>query len=101
MQYVRISNQNTVEDILPDVDPKFPEAPPIEKRFHPDFLAMYTPFDDSVQVQLGWVYDPGAGTFSEPPELEPPIQPPDPIADLAAMMVNQEIRLSLLELGVN
>lgn len=46
----------------------------------------------------GWLYDPDTGTFYQEGEL-PPSKRPTPEDDVNAMLVDHELRLSLLEIG--
>ena len=48
----------------------------------------------------GWEYDPETGTFYPSGELPPGRQPTEE-DDINAMLIDQELRLSLLELGVD
>lgn len=51
------------------------------------------------QASEGWLYDPDTGTFY--PEGELPLsKQPTPEDDISAMLVDHELRLALLELGM-
>ena len=47
----------------------------------------------------GWAYDPGTGTFYQIGDI-PPSKMPTPEDDINAMLVDHELRLSLLEIGL-
>ena len=47
----------------------------------------------------GWLYDPGTGTFYQEGET-PPDRQPAPEDDINALLVDHELRLSLLEIGL-
>lgn len=47
----------------------------------------------------GWEYDPETGAFYQSGEL-PPGKQPTPEDDISAMLVDHELRLSLLEIGI-
>ena len=67
--YILIED-NTAIEIIPDVDPAFPDIP-IEKRYSPSFLNKLQHFSDDTAVEQNWSYDPETQTFSEPEEPEP------------------------------
>jgi len=62
---------NTVKEIIPDIDPTFPDVP-IEERYAPDFIEKLIHVSDDVEVHQNDVYDPKTGLFSEPALDEPP-----------------------------
>lgn len=51
------------------------------------------------QAPEGWLYDPNTGTFYQEGEL-PPVKQPTEADDVNAMLVDHELRLSLLEIGL-
>ena len=67
VNYVLLTVENTVQEIIPDIDPVFPGVP-IEDRYTPDFVARLIRVPDSVAVEQNWLYDPETGEFSEPVE---------------------------------
>lgn len=73
-------NNNTVSEIIPDIDPVFPGIP-IENRYTAKFVAQLLHVADDVEVKQNWVYDPESGVFSEPPEPEPVEPGEDPGLD--------------------
>lgn len=79
--YILLSN-NTVSEIIPDIDPVFPGIP-IESRYTAKFVAQLLHVADDVEVQQNWVYDPESGVFSAPPEPEPvePGEEEEPVAE--------------------
>lgn len=71
-------NNNTVSEIIPDIDPVFPGIP-IGSRYTAKFVAQLLHVEDDVEVQQNWVYDPESGVFSEPPEPVEPAPEPEPV----------------------
>ena len=67
MMYVRLDD-NIVEEIIPEFDPIFPNVP-IEQRYPADFVSGLIKAENGVEV--GMVYDPETGEFSEPEPVEP------------------------------
>lgn len=106
-----------------DTTSKFPTVAATVGRFPPSVLFVEAPdyvregwgFDSSKegderflqpQPPEGWLYDLETGTFYQEGEPAPSAAEPEPtaeeqIADLQAMAVDYEYRLTLLELGVN
>lgn len=81
--YILLSD-NTVAEIIPDVDPIFPGVP-IGERYAADFVASLLHVGDETAVEQNWAYDPETGTFAPPPEPEPKQEPEMiPAADLDA-----------------
>lgn len=75
--YIRLSEGNIVEEVIPDYESAFPGLP-VEARYSQDFVGQLLHVDDGTEVRSHWVYDPEAGTFSEPPAPEPvPTLPSD------------------------
>lgn len=64
-------HENTVSEIIPDINPIFPGIP-IEDRYVPDFVAQLMHMPDDTEVRKNDVYDPETSTFSAP------IHPPEP-----------------------
>ena len=64
--YILLSEEKTVLEIIPDENPIFPGIP-IEQRYAPDFVSKLVHFPDGILVEQNWIYDPGTGTFHEPP----------------------------------
>lgn len=75
--YILLTKENAVSEIIPDYDPVFPGVP-VPARYAPDFVANLMRVEDDTEVRQNWVYDPDSQTFSEPPELEIPVNPPEP-----------------------
>ena len=67
MVYARL-NDNIVEEIIPEFDPTFPNVP-IEQRYPADFVSGLIKVENGVEV--GMVYNPETGEFSEPEPVEP------------------------------
>lgn len=80
MKYVRLNN-NVVAEIIPAIDPIFPDVP-IEQRYPVEFVKKLVAIDDSVEVRVGMIYDKETGAFSEPEPVTP--SEPEP-ADLDAV----------------
>lgn len=87
MRIVRIDN-GIVAEIIPDY------ALPVEKWYGADFAAKCLEAPD--EVEQGWIYRDSVFMRPEPPT------PPEPTEqeDMAALAVEHEYRLTLLELGV-
>ena len=106
--YILLTDQNTVQEIIPDENPAFPGIP-IEQRYVADYISQLIYVPDSTTVKQNWIYDPDTEGFSPPPEPEVLPEPlPDFVAesapseaeDIAALLVDHEYRLTLLELGL-
>lgn len=67
MVYVRLNNK-VVEEIIPEFDPTFPNVP-IEQRYPDDFVSRLIKVEGGVEV--GMVYGPETGEFSESEPVEP------------------------------
>lgn len=65
MNYVFLSDGNTVAEVIPDENPDLPGFT-IEQRYAPDFVSKLLPVADGVEVEQNWVYDPMANTFAPP-----------------------------------
>lgn len=68
---------NKVKEIIPDVDPAFPDIP-VEQRYSAEFIENLLYVEDSVEVKQNYEYDPETGKFSEPPETIEPEPEPNP-----------------------
>ena len=99
-----------------DVTRLYPNAAEAAKHYSPDTLWVDAPdhvfmgwgYDETkegderfIQPQApeGWLYDPETGTFYQEGGL-PLNKRPTPEDDISAMLVDHELRLSLLEIGV-
>ena len=71
MKYVVLNPDNTVAYTFPEVDELRPTIP-VTDLYAPDFLAACVVVEDSADVQPGYNYDPGTGTFSAPPPAPEP-----------------------------
>lgn len=74
MKYVRLNN-NVVVEIIPAIDPIFPDVP-IEQRYPAEFVKKLVAVDDNVEVRVGMVYNAETGVFSVP---EPVVAPSEPV----------------------
>lgn len=81
--YILLYDKSIVQEIVPDEDPVFPGVP-VSDRYAPDFVARLKHFDDGMEVEQNWVYDPDTGTFSAPAAPEPEPGETIPTADLDA-----------------
>lgn len=63
--YIFLSNEKTVNEIIPDIDPVFPGVP-IEDRYAPDFVAKLIHVPDGTEVEQNWTYDEDTQTFAPP-----------------------------------
>lgn len=106
--YVRLDENNFVTEIIPDIDPVFPDVP-VSERYTADFVAALIYVDDSVEIACGMVYDKEAETFAFP---EPVARPPaedtteEDITDTGTLTQAEinfdfDYRLCCLELGIN
>ena len=108
MKYVLLSNRS-VMNIIPEYDPAFPNIP-LSKRFSAAFIRELIPVSDDIEVRSGMVYDIETGEFREPPEpeltedeeLEIEVSATQPTKQAAtdAMLVDHELRITMLEMGL-
>lgn len=94
----------------------YPNAAEAAKHYSPDTLWVDAPdyvfeswgYDEAKEGDErfirptppeGWEYDPGTGTFY-PSGWLPPKKQPAPEDDISALLVDHELRLSLLEIDV-
>lgn len=91
MKIVRLK-ENRVRENIPDY------ALPVEKWYGATFAAECMEAPD--EVEQGWIYDPATGSFSEPVPVPEDEMEPTEADDTAAMLVDHEYRLTLLELGL-
>lgn len=75
-------HDNTVSEIIPDIDPVFPGVP-ITDRYAPDFISWLMHVPDDTEVRQNDLYDAETGTFAPPPVPEPE-EPPEPEATAEA-----------------
>ena len=68
--YIRLSQGNIVEEIVPDYESVLPGVP-IEARYSKDFVSQLLHLSDDTKVKSHWIYNPETETFSEPPIIEP------------------------------
>ena len=102
--YVRLDG-GVVMEIIPDIDPAFPDVP-ISERYPADFIAelMHVPDDETAEV--GMVYNAETDSFGYPASAAVPDFPEDePVEETsgisqAEINLNFEYRLSCLELGI-
>ena len=80
-QYVYLSDENIVSEIIPEYVDTFPGIP-VTERYAPDFLAKcksYTQEEfDAKGVALGKMYYPETNEYQDPPELPEPEPTPEP-----------------------
>lgn len=86
--YLLLDKFNIVQEIIPDIDPLFPEVP-IEDRYTSEFYSHLMHVDDSIEVHQNWVYEQESGTFYEPDELPRIVQNTSIYTDLES--AQQEI----------
>ncbi len=112
--YIRLDKKNIVREIIPDIDPIFPGIP-IEERYPANFVKSLVYVDNSTKVTQNLMYDEENSAFVEPippegwiyneengcfePENPEPIEPTAE-EDLSSLLIDQEYRLTLLELGL-
>lgn len=71
MKYIYLID-NKVHEIIPEIDPAFPDIP-ITDRYSADFLAHCVTADDDTTAEQGWQYIDGA--FVKPITPEPEVPP--------------------------
>ncbi len=102
--YIKI-NSGIVEEIIPDVDPTFPDVP-IGERYPADFIAELLRVEDDTEVEVGMEYDAETGSFGYPETdiaadvTEETVEDTGGITQ-AEINLDVEYRLSCLELGIN
>lgn len=103
--YIRLNDNNVVEEIIPDIDQIFPNIP-INERYPADFVAELRYFDDNTEVECGMQYNGETGCFEYP--TPPPVvgidgEAAEDTGDITQAEINLEVvyRLSCLELGIN
>ena len=63
--YILLTSNNTVAEIIPDINPIFPGVP-IQQRYAPDFIAKLIHVSDDTQVEQNWEYNKETGEFTVP-----------------------------------
>lgn len=63
--YILLNSNNTVAEIIPDINPIFPGVP-IEQRYAPSFIAKLIHVPDDTQVEQNWEYNKETGEFTAP-----------------------------------
>ena len=102
--YIKI-NGGIVAEIIPDIDPAFPDVP-IGGRYPADFIAELLHIEDGTEVKIGMKYDAETSSFGYPETdiaadvTEESIGETDGISQ-AEINLDVEYRLSCLELGIN
>lgn len=94
MNYARIDGGKVVEIIMPATDEEGADIP-IERRFHPDFVATLVAVADGLAVATG-------DTWSEADGFEPPPPPPALTADQVkatrdALLAEATLRIAPLQ----
>ena len=107
--YIRFEN-GLVSEIVPDIDPTFPNVP-IEERFPAEFIAELKYCADDTEVEVGMMYYEETDSFDYPPpppaaDFVPDLEPygnTGNAGDITQAEINLdfEYRLSCLELGIN
>ncbi len=92
MKVARIEN-NVVIEIIPEY------ALPVEKWYGTQFAALCKEVPDNVEPN--YVYDPETNTYRPPVVEDPPAPEPSWNEDVDAMLVDHELRLSMVELGLD
>lgn len=103
--YVYLDDNSIVQEIIPDFNSAFATLP-ISERYPPQFVSHLLYVDDSAAVSEGMRWD--GSEFVIVPEPEPPEYPDvdpattEPTAqdDTDALMVDHELRITMLELGL-
>lgn len=106
--YLRFDDNNIVVEIIPDIDPTFPDVP-INERYSAEFISELRYCDDGTSVEIGMQYNEETDSFEYPP---PPqvvdfggetTEDTEDTGDITQAEINLEVdyRLSCLELGIN
>lgn len=100
--YILLTEEETVQEIIPDIAPIFPSVP-IQERYAPDFVAQLIHIPDDTPVEQGWTYDREKGTFTAPPEPEEIPQPPkeEPEEPIPGEPTTRALMDALLGVGEN
>lgn len=101
--YVRLDG-GVVMEIIPDIDPAFPDIP-IGERYPADFIAELMHIEDGTEVGLGMEYNAETDSFGYPVSTAVPEFPDEPIEEIsgisqAEINLDFEYRLSCIELGI-
>lgn len=109
MKYIYLHDGKSVHEIQPENNPDFPGVP-INERFSSEYLSRCIAVNDDIEVQPGWTYDKDTSAFYEPDFFSNILQvgtgpskltgEPSVTDYIMSMLVNQEYRIALLELGV-
>lgn len=103
--YVRLDD-GVVMEMIPDVDPAFPDVP-IGERFSADFIAELMHVEDGTAVEVGMVYNSETDSFGYPVSTAVPDFPEDGSIEetlgisQAEINLDFEYRLSCIELGIS
>lgn len=101
--YVRLDD-GVVMEMIPDVDPAFPDVP-IGERFPADFIAELMHIEDGTEVEVGMEYNAETDSFGYPVSTVVPEFSDEPIEEIsgisqAEINLDFEYRLSCIELGI-
>lgn len=73
MKYVVLNQDITVAYTFPVIDARRPTIP-VNELYSEEFLSSCVLVEDDTETPTGWAYDSETGTFSAPPETEPPVE---------------------------
>lgn len=101
--YVRLDG-GVVMEMIPDVDPAFPDVP-IGERFSADFIAELMHVEDGTAVEVGMEYNAETDSFGYPVSTVVPEFSDESIEEMsgisqAEINLDFEYRLSCIELGI-
>lgn len=102
--YVRLDG-SVVMEIIPDIDPAFPDVP-IGERYPADFIAELMHIEDGTEVEVSMVYNSETDSFGYHVSTVIPDLPDESIeepSDISQAEINLdfEYRLSCIELGIS
>jgi hypothetical protein len=92
MKIARIEN-NVVVEIIPEY------ALPVEKWYGTQFASLCKEVPDNVEPN--YIYNPETDSYQPPVIKDPPAPDPTWNEDVDAMLVDHELRLSMVELGLD
>lgn len=98
MKYIYLLN-NVVAEIILEIDDNFPGFT-VTQRYSPDFLKKCIKVDNATEVSIGMIYENGIFKQYIPPETDyKPPTPPETV-DMEQMLLDQDFRLSMLEINM-
>lgn len=102
--YIKLDGKIVLE-LIPDIDPAFPDVP-IEERYPAEFIAELLHVEDGTDVETGMEYDAKTNSFGYHEATVSPDADEETVEDTggitqAEINLEVEYRLACLELGIN